>query len=170
MTNTPIAALEVKAEWISGWLPRMPISKSSHPSSRLRTLLIQSISKSNRLKYKYNNTRIHHTRAKDSWIAIWNRIWSWTLSMKAQLSFRLHRTLGSEDKLINNNKLLGSWQLTLKHRRERKSNINGYWTRGNYRTIETEELKEQQRRGLPSYPINSCASRRSSRHSCSTQR
>lgn len=131
MTNTPIAALEVKVEWISGWLPRMLISKSSRPSSRLRALLRQSTSRSNRSKYKYNNTRIRHTRAKDSWMAMWNRIWSWTWSMKVQLSFRLHRILGSGAKWI---KLLRRWQLNQKHLKERKSNINGYWTRANCRT------------------------------------
>jgi len=173
MTNTPIAALEVKVEWTSGWLPRMPISKSSRPSSRLRALLMQSTSRSNRSKYKYNNTRIRHTRAKDSWIAMWNRIWSWTWSMKAQLSFRLRRILVSgaiEQQKTNEIKLLCRWQPNQKHRRERKSNINGYWTRANYPTTEAWALKEQQKRGLPSCQINSCASQRSSKHSCSTQR
>ena len=90
MTNTPIAALGVKVEWISGWLPRTPISKSSRRSSRLRALPRQSTSRSNHSKYKYSNTRIRHTRAKDSWMATWNRIWSWTWSMKAQRSFSPH--------------------------------------------------------------------------------
>ena len=167
MTNTPIAALEVKVEWTSGWLPRMPIFKSSRPSSRPKALLIQSISRSSRSKYKYNNTRIRHTRAEDSWIPMWNRIWSWTWSMKAQLSFRLHRILESEVKYT---KLLCRWQLNQKHRREMKSNINGYWTRANCHTTEAWVLKEQQKRGLPSCQINSCASQRSSKHSCSTPR